>query len=1036
MNFSEYVQDVSKRFATGNAREHAYRPSLQNLLEATIPDILATNDPARIKCGAPDYILTRKKIDVGYIEAKDIGVDLNKTEKDEQLKRYLESLDNLILTDYLEFRFFLRGEKVETVRIAEIDGNAIRPLPENFDRLKTLLIDFAAFQGQTIKSAKKLAAMMAQKAKLMRDVFKNTLEAEDDNTLKGQMNAFKTILMHDLDNAQFADIYAQTIAYGLFTARLHDTTLDDFTRSEALLLIPASNPFLRQLFTYVAGAELDSRVDWIVDALCEVYRATDLRAILKDFGSATGQNDPILHFYETFLGEYDKNLKKARGVWYTPEPVVQFIVRAIDDVLKDHFGLPQGLADTSKVEINVETDRIERGKRAMEKRSVHKVQLLDVATGTGTFLAEAIKQIYRRFEGQEGLWSRYVDSDLLPRLHGFELLMASYAMCHMKLDMLLRETGYKPVDSKKPPRVGVYLANSLEEYHRDTGTLLAFMDALSKESEIANDIKKNTPIMIAFGNPPYSGISSNMSSWIAKNKIEDYKYVDGVHFNERKHWLNDDYVQFIRLGEHYIEKNGEGVLAYITNHGYLDNPTFRGMRWHLLNTFDDIYILDLHGNSKKKEICPDGSIDQNVFDIQQGVSIIIAVKKPQPTKKKSLASVHHSDLWGSRIKKYEALENGTLKSIKFSKLDMRAPFYFFTQKEFKSLDEYNSGFSLNEIFPENVTGIVTMGDDFAIANTHKDIADRIEWLCNTNLDENSFKQKYSVGKNYAAWILSQKKTLKFEESHIHEFSYRPFDNKFLYFDNKVIWRWRESVMKNYLKGKNIGLLCSKAHRDKDFSHVFLTDKISEVIFLSGQTASNAINFPLYVYHSDFGNLESKSANLAPALYSKIKTAIPDLTPETLFNYIYAILHSPVYRQRYAEFLKSDFPRIPYPDDVKIFNALAEKGAELRALHLMENPVLDKPITTYPVDGDHMVKALRYAEHKVWINETQYFGNVLEVAWNFYIGGYQPAQKWLKDRKGRHLTIDDIRHYQKIIIALSETDRVMKEIDMVGFLPKD
>ena len=585
MNFSEYVQDVSKRFATGNAREHAYRPSLQNLLEATIPDILATNDPARIKCGAPDFILTRKKIDVGYIEAKDIDVDLNKTEKDEQLKRYLESLDNLILTDYLEFRFFLHGQKVETIRIAEIDGNSIRPLPENFDRLKTLLIDFAAFQGQTIKSAKKLAAMMAHKARLMRDVFRATLESEEPSTLKDQMKAFKTILMHDLDEAQFADIYAQTIAYGLFTARLHDTTLEDFSRSEALLLIPASNPFLRQLFSYVAGPELDSRVVWIVDALCEVYRATDLRDILKDFGTSTGQNDPILHFYETFLGEYDKNIKEIRGVWYTPEAVVNYIVRAIDDVLKDHFGLKDGLADTSKVEIEIDSDRVNKktGKREKNKKSVHKVQLLDVATGTGTFLAEAVKQIYRRFEGQEGLWSRYVDNDLLPRLHGFELLMASYAMCHMKLDLLLRETGYKPLDSKKPPRVGVYLTNSLEEHHPDADTL--FASWLSHEANAASRIKKDTPIMIAFGNPPYNGESINKGEWIM-NLMQGYKQEpSGGKLKEKNSkWVNNDYAKFIRMGEYFIDKNGEGVLAYITSHSYLDGPIFRGMRYHLLKT--------------------------------------------------------------------------------------------------------------------------------------------------------------------------------------------------------------------------------------------------------------------------------------------------------------------------------------------------------------------------------------------------------------------------------------------------------------------
>lgn len=631
MNLSDYIQDVSKRFAAGNAREHTYRGTLQNLLEDTIPNIQATNEPARIQCGAPDYVLTRKNIPVGYIEAKDIGVDLNKTENDEQLSRYLDSLDNLILTDYLEFRFFRNKQKVETVRIAEINGKTIRPLPENFDRLQTLLIDFAAFQGQTIQSAKKLAEMMAGKARMMREVFKATLEAENDSTLKDQMAAFKSILMHDLDAAQFADIYAQTITYGLFTARLHDHTLDTFSRGESLTLIPASNPFLRQLFTYVAGADLDPRVIWVVDALCEVYRAADLRAILKDFGTATGQNDPILHFYETFLGAYDKTMREIRGVWYTPEPVVQFIVRAIDDVLKDHFSLKDGIASTEKIDIEVDDQHFDRRTKsglAKKKIQVHKVQMLDVATGTGTFLAEAIKRVYSRFKGQEGLWSRYVDDHLLPRLHGFELLMASYAMCHMKLDMLLQETGYKPGTSAK--RFSVYLTNSLEEHHKDSH--LPFANWLSIEANEASRIKRDMPIMVAFGNPPYSGESQNKGEWIM-NLMDDYKKEPGgkVKLQERNSkWINDDYVKFIRMGEHYIERNGSGVLAYITNHSYLDNPTFRGMRWHLLNTFDAIYILDLHGNTKKKETAPDGTSDKNIFDIQQGVAIIMAIRTPPP----------------------------------------------------------------------------------------------------------------------------------------------------------------------------------------------------------------------------------------------------------------------------------------------------------------------------------------------------------------------------------------------------------------------
>jgi len=1026
MNLSDYVQDVSKRFATGNAREHAYRPSLQNLLEAVIPDILATNDPARIKCGAPDFILTRKKIDVGYIEAKDIGVDLNKTEKDEQLKRYLESLDNLILTDYLEFRFFLQGQKVETIRIAEVDGNSIRPLPENFDRLKTLLIDFAAFQGQTIKSAKKLAAMMAHKARLMRDVFRATLEADEPSTLKDQMKAFRTILMHDLDEAQFADIYAQTIAYGLFTARLHDTTLGDFSRSEALLLIPASNPFLRQLFTYVAGPELDSRVVWIVDALCEVYRATDLRDILKDFGTSTGQNDPILHFYETFLGEYDKSLKKARGVWYTPEPVVQFIVRAIDDVLKDHFGLKDGLADTSKVEIEIDSDRVNKktGKREKDKKSVHKVQLLDVATGTGTFLAEAVKQIYRRFEGQEGLWSRYVDQDLLPRLHGFELLMASYAMCHMKLDLLLRETGYKPLDTQKPPRVGVYLTNSLEEHHPDADTL--FASWLSHEANAASRIKKDMPIMVAFGNPPYAVSSSNKGEWI-QSLIEVYK----KDLNERKINLDDDYIKFIRYAEHCIEKTGYGIAAMITNNSYIDGVTHRQMRKHLLETFDTIYIYDLHGSAKKQETALDGSEDQNVFDIQQGVSISILIKHKDKSRK--LADVYHFDSYGIRDEKYDRLIKDNLKNIEFQKLECQEPYYFFVPKDFNERSAYESGFYLEDLFLQINSGIQTKRDNFVYHFTKQSLSNLRSEIEQGDLPE--LIKKYDLPADGRDWTLASAiKDLLSDAAIQTAVQYKPFDFRWTYYTGKTkgfMAYPRAPLMGNALKDNRI-LLFVRNSRRGNVNNYFVAKKIVDKDAIS--PFDNVRFAPLYLYQTDFGAIETKTDNFDQKIYAKIKKFVPDITPETLFDYIYAVLYSVSYRARYAEFLKIDIPRIPYPSNPKTFHALAEKGATLRGLHLMESPVLDKPITTYPVDGDHEVIKPRYEGGKVWINVTQYFGNVPETAWNFYIGGYQPAQKWLKDRRGRKLTIDDIRHYQRIIIALTETDKIMKEIDLIDFLP--
>jgi hypothetical protein len=785
MPLQKYIEDVQKQFKTGIAREHAYRPALKTLIEELMPEVTAINDPAHIKCGAPDFILHRRNLEVGYMEAKDLDADLSKTEKTDQLKRYLESLDNLVLTDYLEFRFFLRSEKVEVVRIAEIENGVIKPLPENYDRLKTLLIDFAAFQGQTIKSAKKLATMMAQKAKLMKHIFYNVITSEEDSSLKDQLKAFQSVLMHDMDEAQFADVYAQTIAYGLFTARLHDKTKDDFSRSEALLLIPKSNPFLRQLFSYVAGSELDERVVWIVDALCEVFLFSDLDKILAEFGSATGQNDPMLHFYETFLAEYDKKLRKARGVWYTPEPVVNFIVRAIDEVLKTHFDLKDGIADKSKITIEVEDQAFDKRTKtglAKKKMDVHKVQLLDVATGTGTFLAEAVKQIYKKYKGQEGIWSSYVENDLLPRIHGFELLMASYAMCHMKLDLLLQETGYKPINVANPPRLSVYLTNALEEHHPEMDTL--FASWLSREANEASWIKKNMPIMVAFGNPPYSGHSSNNGEWITK-LIEDYKKEPGgkIKLQERNaKYINDDYAKFIRMGEHYIHNNGGGVLAYITNNGYLDNPTFRGMRWHLMDTFDLIYIINLHGNSNKKEVTPDGKPDINVFDIRQGVSIIIAVKSEK--EKKDLAEINYIDLWGKRDEKYDFLKGNNISNVNWMKVMPANPNYFFIPIDYKLVEEYKNGFSINELMPVRSNGFKTHRDDFAIDFNAEPIKKRIQNFMDLNISDEEMRQIYNLKDNRdwslakARQQLSSKKD-NWQDS-IVKCTYRPLDTRFCY----------------------------------------------------------------------------------------------------------------------------------------------------------------------------------------------------------------------------------------------------------------
>lgn len=1050
-----YINEVDRLFRSGAASEHSYRPALQNCLTKILKNVEVTNEPRRQLFGAPDYILTRGGITVGWIEAKDIDKDLNKVEKgskdDDQWHRYTSAQPNIVLTDYLEFRFFRDSQRTESIRIGEVRNGKVVALNDNFARFETLFRDFGAFQGQTIRSAKKLAEMMAHKASLMRDVFFKVVSSDEASTLKDQFAAFREILVHDMDAAQFADVYAQTVAYGLFTARLHDDSPENFTRGEALTLIPKTNPFLQKLFQYVAGADLDDRIAWIVDSLCEVYLATHPEVIKEHFNRKPGQSDPILHFYETFLAEYDPKLREVRGVYYTPEPVVQFIVRAVDDVLKDHFGLKDGLADTSKVEITV--DGHAKGKVIKVKEKIHKVQILDVATGTGTFLAEVVKKIHHNVtgggNGQQGLWSDYVSQHLLPRMHGFELLIASYAMCHLKLDMLLRDTGYD--SSKSSKRLSVYLTNSLEEHHKDSH--LPFANWLSTEANEASRIKRDMPIMIAIGNPPYSGVSANMNSWIAKQKIEDYKYVDGVHFNERKHWLNDDYVQFIRLGEHYIEKNGEGILAYITNHGYLDNPTFRGMRWHLINTFDVIYVLDLHGNATKKEASPDGSPDKNVFDIRTGVAIIIAVKGKNDEKKKPPAKIFYGELWGGREAKYKNLESGNLKTSFLNRINSQPPFYFFVPKNYDLSDEYCSGFLLNSIFPVNVTGIVSARDSLAVDFSSQELLRKIAKFSDQNKTDDEVRRdffgakkagKYSPGDS-RGWKLDQaRKNIRgLDHTDTQKpITYRPFDARSVFYTPHMVDWGRYEIMPCFFKMNNLGLVIGRQGAvvgGMEWNLVYATNQIIDFnIFYRG----GGLAFPLYTFVK-IGELQEKRPNLNPKIYADIKKKIPKVTPESLFDYIYAVLHSPAYRQRYAEFLKSDFPRIPYPQDEKTFNALAKLGGEIRALHLMEAKTLDDFVTGYPVGGDHEVVKPRWEDTdkkaglgRVHINPQQYFDRVPKTAWEFFIGGYQPAQKWLKDRQGRNLTMDDIRHWQRVIVALSETDRLMREIDKVDFLPKD
>ncbi len=1086
-----YLREIEQIHARGNATEHSYRGALTTLIDALNPKVRAVNEPKRIKVGAPDYIITpagQSETPLGYIEAKDIGVDLDGKDTQKQLARYVDGLGNVILTDYLEFRWYAIDSKSHryAVTLAKVNGKKL--IAEDADeKFVDLLEQFLSSTVSTVKSAKELAKRMANLAKIIRDIILNAINEGESAQLIETRNSFREVLLHDMTDAQFADMYAQTISYGMFAARVnHNIKKSKFERMSAGYDLPKTNPFLRQLFNTIGGTELDERVTWTVDELANLLNHTDMEDILRDFGTRTRQEDPVVHFYETFLAAYDPKLRESRGVYYTPEPVVSYIVRSVDHILKTDFGLEKGLADSSKIQTpspnpsrkregdknnsplpqsgnnDLLPSRLREGPG--EGVDLHKVLILDPACGTGTFLHGVIDQIHDNFKGNDGAWSSYVSEHLLPRIFGFELLMAPYAVAHLKLGLQLKEFGY---DFKSDERLRVYLTNTLEEAFT-ADERLPFSNFLAKEANAANEVKRDLPIMVVLGNPPYSGHSANASwkevinpktgkakkeaTWIGE-LIQDYYYVDGKPLGEKNpKWLQDDYVKFIRFAQWRIEQTGYGVLAFISNHGYLDNPTFRGMRQSLMKTFDDIYILDLHGNSKKKEKSPDGSKDENVFDIQQGVAIGIFVKKKIEKKKDSV--VKHGHLYGVRESKYGLLWKKDIDNTKWNKLQPEVPFYLFTTQNVDVKKEYDEFFSVREMMKVNVLGFQSHRDDFAVDYDYDSILKRFKEFRDTTNSDEEIKKEFNLNDNRDWKIKVARKQIQNDDdwkSKIIECDYRPFDKRFCYFSTVAMDYPRRELIDHVTGKQNLILNLVRQTKMDEWRHAVVTKSPTPALFVEIKDGSNV--FPLYLYHdatkkdlfteASTPDPTRREPNLSPAFIAEFSerlnlTFIPDgngnlkktFGPEDVFHYMYAVFHSPSYRSRYAEFLKIDFPRLPLTSNLTLFTKLCKLGEELVKLHLMEK--FGKPLTGFRGKGSDMVEYVKYDEEtgRVQINPDQYFEGVSNVVWNFHIGGYQVAQKWLKDRKGRTLSYDDIEHYHHIISALSETMRLMKEIDEV------
>ncbi|NUM80458.1 N-6 DNA methylase [bacterium] len=1082
--FDPYLKslfDITKR---GDAREESYYSALEDLVMALSkhfdkPKVQVTTLPKKTEAGNPDFrVWDGALAQIGYIEAKTPQANLDDIEETDQLERYLDTFPNLILTNFYEFRLYRKGQKIESVLLARpmiVSKLKTVPPAEKTDELARLFERFLEFSIPTTFTAESLARELAIRTKFLRDqVIKEELReaASGSNKILGFYEAFSKHLIANLKPDEFADLYAQTITYGLFAARTRSE--NGFSRRGAYELIPKTIGILRDIFHFISY-DPPQQLAFIVDDIAEILAAADVRKILHEYFGKHKGSDPIFHFYETFLAEYNPVERERRGVYYTPEPVVSYIVRSVHKILKDEFDHPDGLASSS-------------------------VTVLDPAGGTLTFLAEAAKLAVDEFTGKYGDAGKgkFIEDHVLKHFYAFELMMAPYAAGHLKMGYLLEELGHKLTGDE---RFQFYLTNTLEmeELYK---TSLPGMASLSEESHLAGKVKKDQPILVIIGNPPYSGISANASekpvkiekgqdyiinyniktgskngrmfyellptrkkatktlekkqkTWIGE-LIESYKIIDGKWFGERKHWLQDDYVKFIRFAQWKIDQCGKGVVGMITNHSYLDNPTFRGMRQSLMNSFDEIYILDLHGNSLKKEKTPEGSKDVNVFDIQQGVAIVIMIKKDN---RKSETKIYHSELWGERDEKYSFLEKKERDKTEWNLLKPNSPFYFFVPKNEKLKKKYDSFIHLNSIFLRNSVGIVTARDHFAIDESANTLEQRIRQFRNLEISDTVIKTSFDL-KDTTTFKLKKFRKRCSEDGEwkekIQRILYRPFDRRYIYYSRDVIERPLFDIMQHMMQD-NISLCVGRAGQvvglDHDWSVVFCSDIIEDFnLFYRGGN----VNFPLYLYEEPkhVGGISGgtsktnyqfsmvmepppkyyvngRKANIADPVWDAVTDVHGKFaSPENIFYYIYAILYAPKYRKKYAEFLKTDFPRVPFTTDKQVFKELAEYGEALTNLHLMRLKKLNSPIAKCEGKGDFKIEKVRYEKNtkRVYFNDDQYFSGVAHEVWDYHIGGYQVPEKWLKDRKGRTLSSDDIRHYCLIITVLEKTIEIHSELD--------
>ena len=1114
--FNNYLKKI-KSVPLTQITEHSHRLTLQILFEKIaenkIKSISILHEPKREgKFGSPDYKITNDSGIIGYIENKKIDANLINVIKSEQIKKYRNLSDNILITNYLDF-VWIKGKKIQKeslCNIFDLQNSKFKLKEENVQKIRKLIENFFSKPPIGISTARELAFALAIRAKNLKDFLQEELNNQKNkNTgglLLGLYETFQGYIFTDLLISEFADAFAQMLVYGLFQAKLNADT-KEVTLFNAKKFIPQSFKLIRELVGFLD--ELNKleykNAKWIIDEVISIMNNLDLREIKKTMlfskkvkDSDNIDTDPFIYFYETFLAAYDKKLRKSKGVYYTPPQVVNLIINSINNILQNTFKIKSGFADRKLVTV------------------------LDFATGTGTFLIEIFKLILNNIPDRSKK-EFIIKEHILKNIYGFEYLIAPYTIAHLKLAQFLKEQNY---EIKENERLQILLTNTLEP--TDPQVKISLLPALTQEAKDAQSIK-DKPILVITGNPPYSGHSKNTGKWISallkgndmltkektKNQANYFK-IDGQDINERNSkWLQDDYVKFIRFAQYKINKAGQGVVGIITNHSFLDNPTFRGMRQSLMETFDQMYFIDLHGNSRKKEKTPEGKTDKNVFDIIQGVCISLFIKKKGIKK-----SIYHTDFWGTREEKFEQCLNSDLQTIEWKKIEPDKPFYLFKPQNKELKKKYYKFWKITDIFNVNGVGMTTAHDNFVISSNKNKLLDRFKNFKSSKREAEYLHNKFKVNKKNGWNILNGWDNLQNEDNiskFIKPVSYRPFDKRYIFYENKLVWRTVNNVMQHFDK-KNIGLITIRRSRSQNlWNYAFVSDKI-----ISGATALTNLDinyfFPLYLYQNNgngnngylFKNEEKrdnftiefrkfiktkyskktispeekkiilekikqkekginelkttiktfeKTGNNIETIkifrqeLSKVKKQIDNFkkqlqqsetitytsSPEEIFGYIYAVLHSNTFINTYDEFLKSDFPHIPFVENLNDFKKLSSAGWQLVQVHLQNKQLDNKKYTNfglYKGKGDNIVKKPEYKIIKeknkyykrLYINQTQYFDNISENIYNFYIGGYKILSKYLKYKKDKELELDDIENIENIVQIIFYTIEQKEKID--------